>query len=420
MDTKVKYLVLGGGVSGLAFANFVNSDDYLILEKESELGGYCRTINQDGFIWDYAGHFFHFATETLKSFFKDKIDDEKLVERTKVTKIYFDDDLIDFPFQSNIHQLKKDKFQECLYDLYFRNDKDAYDSFLDMLYAKFGKAITDYFLKPYNEKLYACDLNTLDVNAMGRFFPYANLEQVIKSFKKQSVESYNSTFLYPKEGAKIFVDALAESIPDSKISLNETVLEINYDKKVAITNKREIAFEYLINSSPLKSFSEKLNIEKISRLAQDFSYNKVLVFNLGFDKKSPNEDTHWLYFPDKDINFYRVGFYDNILGSSRLSMYVEIGYSPEDPVYVDEQLKLTLENLKTVGIIDDHKLVSHCSIVMDPAYVHVSDKSNLSKKEILAILAEKNIYSIGRYGDWKYCSIEDSMLDAINLASEIS
>ena len=55
-------------------------------------------------------------------------------------------------------------------------------------------------------------------------------------------------------------------------------------------------------------------------------------------------------------------------------MYVEIGYSPEDPVDIDEQLKLTLENLKTVGIINDHKLVSYCSIIMDPAYVHVSDK----------------------------------------------
>lgn len=417
---EVKYLVLGGGVSGLAFANFVNSEDYLILEKESELGGYCRTVYQDGFVWDYAGHFFHFATDKLKNFFKAKIDDDKLVERTKVTKIYFDEDLIDFPFQSNIHQLKKDKFQECLYDLYFREDKEAYESFLDMLYAKFGKAITDYFLKPYNEKLYACDLNLLDVNAMGRFFPYANLDQVIKSFKKQSVESYNSSFLYPKEGARIFVDALADEVAAEKISLNETVIEILYEEKVVITDKRKIKFEYLINSSPLKTFSEKVSHKKLSDLSKSFSYNKVLVFNLGFNKKSSNTDTHWMYFPDKDINFYRVGFYDNILHSDKLSMYVEVGYSPEEEVNVKEQLALTLENLKKVGITDDHVLVSYCSIIMDPAYVHVSDESNVAKQEVLEILKDKDIYSIGRYGDWKYCSIEDSMVDAINLAEEIS
>ena len=101
-------------------------------------------------------------------------------------------------------------------------------------------------------------------------------------------------------------------------------------------------------------------------------------------------------------------------------MYVEVGYSPEDDVDIETQLQLTIDNLKAVGIIDDHKLISHCSIVMDPAYVHVSDKSNSSKQKILEILSQKNIHSIGRYGDWKYCSIEDSMLDAINLASEIS
>ncbi|WP_197740082.1 hypothetical protein [Vibrio taketomensis] len=137
--------------------------------------GLCRTL-------------FHFATDKLKHFFQERIDTQQLVSREKVTKIYFDGDYVDFPFQSNIHQLPKEKFIECLYDLYFREDKTKYNSFLDMLYSKFGKAITDYFLKPYNEKLYACDLDRLDVDAMGRFFPYANLDQVVSSFKKQSVE----------------------------------------------------------------------------------------------------------------------------------------------------------------------------------------------------------------------------------------
>ena len=40
---------------------------------------------------------------------------------------------------------------------------------------KFGKSITEMFLKPYNEKLYACDLTKLDKDAMGRFFPYADI-----------------------------------------------------------------------------------------------------------------------------------------------------------------------------------------------------------------------------------------------------
>lgn len=66
---KVKYLIIGAGVSGLSFANFIKSDSYLIIEKEKEAGGYCRTIYEQDFVWDYAGHFFHFATPKLKNFF---------------------------------------------------------------------------------------------------------------------------------------------------------------------------------------------------------------------------------------------------------------------------------------------------------------------------------------------------------------
>ena len=65
---ETDYLIIGGGITGIAFANFVNSNNYLIIEKESEPGGYCKTIYQDGFTWDYSGHFFHFNNQEIKEF----------------------------------------------------------------------------------------------------------------------------------------------------------------------------------------------------------------------------------------------------------------------------------------------------------------------------------------------------------------
>ena len=56
-----------------------------------------------------------------------------------------------------------------------------------MLYGKFGKSIVEKFLKPYNEKLYATDLRNLDVDAMGRFFPYADKEAIINNMKNSKV-----------------------------------------------------------------------------------------------------------------------------------------------------------------------------------------------------------------------------------------
>ena len=102
---KVKYLIIGAGISGLTFANYAKGD-YLIVEKENEVGGYCRTIKRNGYVWDYAGHFFHFKTEEFKKKFIDKMDPKDLVYNEKCTKILYKNAFIDFPFQTNIHQLE--------------------------------------------------------------------------------------------------------------------------------------------------------------------------------------------------------------------------------------------------------------------------------------------------------------------------
>lgn len=417
---KVKYLIIGAGVSGLGFANFIKSDDFLILEKENEAGGYCRTIYKDDFVWDYAGHFFHFANEELKNFFNSKINQEDIIYKEKNTKIFYKDEYIDYPFQKNIHQLPKSEFIECLYDLFNKEEKDQYLGFEDMLYGKFGKSITNKFLKPYNEKLYACHLNDLDSNAMGRFFPYADIKEIIDNMKLETDTSYNKDFLYPKKGAITFINALLNEIKSEKVLYNQEVVEIDLDNKIVKTINESIQYEYLINSSPLDRLIKYTDESEFIKYKDKLTYNKVLVFNLGFDKKSHVQDVHWLYVPDKDINFYRLGFYDNILNANKLSMYVEIGFASNEDVNIENHLDLTLENLKKMQIIDDHKLLAYSSIVMNPAYVHISEAGQKVKEDKKKEFEDKDVFTIGRYGDWKYCSIEDSMLDAINLAKKFN
>lgn len=100
-----------------------------------------------------------------------------------------------------------------------------------MLYGKFGKSIVEKFLKPYNEKLYAINLEELDVEAMGRFFPYANKEEIINNMKNKSINSYNSSFLYPKNGAASFIDILYNKLDKEKILLNTEINKIDLAKK---------------------------------------------------------------------------------------------------------------------------------------------------------------------------------------------
>lgn len=420
MDNSITNLIIGAGLSGLSYAYFSNNQDYLIVEKESEPGGYCRTVKNPEYVWDFAGHFYHFKRDKYKALFESLVEPDQIIHQTKNTKIFYKNQLIDYPFQTNIHQLPKEDFIDCLYDL-FTKDADAdYHDFLEMLYAKFGKSITEKFLRPYNEKLYATDLKNLDRDAMGRFFPYADFEAIIRNMKEAQAKTYNDTFLYLKKGTGYFIDKLYQKIDHSKVKLNTTVAKIDTKNHIAtLSDGTTVKYQNLVNTIPFNQFLKLLDTPETIALADQLSYNQVLVLNLGFNIPSPNfTKEHWVYFPDKTLNFYRIGFYNNILSQPNLSTYVEIGFSKNAKIDTNAELQKALEGMKKVGIIDDSmKLVDKNILVMDPAYVHISTKEDQAIKAFQSELETQNIYNLGRYGKWTYNSMEDCMELADQLAN---
>jgi protoporphyrinogen oxidase len=423
---QTKTLIVGAGMSGLATAAALSGrgqDDLIVLEADREIGGYCKTVRQQGFVWDYSGHFFHFKHPDIEQYLRERMGEQRIRSVTRRSFIDYHGQRIDFPFQKNIHQLPKQELIDCLYDLYFAVEAQAQadqrepaaGSFKDMLYARFGRAICEKFLVPYNEKLYACDLGELDRDAMGRFFPYASLTEIVRNMREPDNSSYNATFTYPEGGAIEYVHALARAIPTSRIALSEQLEHIDLERRVARTSRRELQFERLISSEPFPRFIARTGLEHD---AAAFSWNKVLVFNLGFDRKGPN-DVHWMYFPSREVVFYRVGFYDNIFDAERMSLYVEIGLAADAPVDVAALRARVLADLRKVGLVDRHELIAEHNVLMDPAYVHITQRANAEVTRLRARLAAHGVYSIGRYGGWTYCSIEDNMVEARALVSEL-
>jgi protoporphyrinogen oxidase len=407
---SVRHLIVGAGITGLATAAFLGEEDYLVLEADREIGGYCKTIKRSGFVWDYSGHFFHFKRPEIESYLRARMVGQEVRVVHKRSFISYGGRLVDFPFQKNIHQLPQEEFIDCLYDLYFaRNGEPLPErNFKEMLYARFGRSIAEKFLIPYNEKLYACDLGTLDKNAMGRFFPHADVADVIRNMRSPDNASYNTTFSYPEGGAIEYIKALASEVRPGAIALEEPLVGIDLARRVARTPKREIKFERLVSSAP---FDKLVKLTGLPHDRSVFTWNKVLVFNLGFDQKGPSAP-HWIYYPDRARSFYRVGFYDNIFDSDRMSLYVELGYQKDDKVDEKGALARVLSDLRAEGIVGDHRLVDWHSVVMDPAYVHITEASMAEHARLAGTLNAAGVYSIGRYGGWTYCSIEDNIVEA--------
>lgn len=406
-------LIIGAGITGLSYALFCGHDDYLILEGDDKIGGYCKTTKRNGFVWDYSGHFFHFRDKQIEEMVMSGIDENELVSVVKQTCIRYKDLLVDYPFQKNIHQLAKEELIECLYDLFAVEEK-VYSTFKEMLYVKFGKSIAEKFLIPYNTKLYACDLDDLDKDAMGRFFPYAEKEDIIKNFASQRDTSYNSSFIYPTGGAIEYVKSIANRLDQNKIRKNFQVVEINKENKyVKCSNGEIIKYDRLISTTP---FPKLLEISNTTYDKSIYTWNKVLVFNLGFSSKGNDKVNHWIYCPEEDYCFYRLGFYDNILSQDKTSMYVEIGFDKDADILPSMWLGRVLNDLKKGGFISNEQmLIDYESLIMNPAYVHINEKSINDVTRKKQELAKYDIYSIGRYGSWTYCSIEDNIIEAKNL-----
>jgi protoporphyrinogen oxidase len=243
---------------------------------------------------------------------------------------------------------------------------------------------------------------------MGRFFPHADLTDIVANMKRPDNASYNATFTYPEGGAIEYVKALAGAVRQDGIALGESLVAVDLGRKVARTSRRELRFERLVSSAPFDRFAALCGLDHDPAT---WAYNKVLVFNLGYDAKG-QRDVHWTYYPSGSTVFYRVGWYDNIFDSDRMSLYVEVGFPSDAVIDVATTRARVLADLEREGVVTGQRLVAEHSVVLDPAYVHVTQRSLAEHQRLRGVLAGRGAWSIGRYGGWTYCSIEDNIVEA--------
>jgi hypothetical protein len=68
-------------------------------------------------------------------------------------------------------------------------------------------------------------------------------------------------------------------------------------------------------------------------------------------------------------------------------------------------------------VVTGQRLVAEHSVVLDPAYVHITRASQAEHRRLAGLLRERGVHSIGRYGGWTYCAIEDNIVEARALVS---
>ena len=438
--------ILGGGLGGLSTAwhlEKIGFFNYHLFEKESRVGGLARSENVDGFIFDFTGHLLHFKNQYVKDLILRLLGENiKCIERN--SWIFSKNVHTRYPFQNNLFGLPNDVIKECIMGFveanYRKNgndpaDKDLvrpedfpeeYKTFEDWIYTNLGTGIAKHFMIPYNAKLWTVHPRELTCEWMGRFVPPTSLEQLLEgALCDQSKKvGYNAYFYYPLHGGiESLPKAFASSL--SNIHINQEAREIDItEKKITFKDGEQIYYHMLASSIPLPQLVHLIKPlpNEIKVLSRNLRYNSVLNINLGINRNV--SDKHWIYFPEEDISFYRVGFPGNfspfVAPEGASSLYIEIAYSNDKPLDKKKVVEKAKEDLKKAHILKDSDqiMVEKCFDI-GCAYVIYDKNYRDSVARIKNFLNENDIYPIGRYGAWEYSGMEDAILQGSKVVDEI-
>ena len=425
---KKRILILGAGLAGLSAAWHLQRRglDCWVFEKESEVGGLCRSKETNGFTFDCDGHLLHFRHRYTFNLVRGLLGDN-LKEHKRNSSIYSYGRYTRYPFQANLYGLPSQIVRECLMG-FIEISKNGHlansPTFLDWINSTFGKGIARHFMIPYNTKFWTLPPKDMTCGWLDGFIPVPSLSQIIEGTIEESQRKfgYNARFWYPKKGGINQVPlTLASQVKN--IYTDCQITEIDLDsKEIKMSSGNKEKFDFLISTIPLP---EMLYIIKglpreVIFLFKKLRWNSIFNLNLGIDRKD-NSRQHWIYFPQKEVCFFRAGFFNNFSSSlipqDKRSLYVEVSYSKDKPINKNNILLRIKEDLERVGILSKKDKIC-VEDINDIKYGYpIYDRNYLLARErIIKFLAQNGIICCGRFGFWRYMSMEDVILNGKEVA----
>jgi len=428
MSKNQNIVILGAGLAGLSTAFFLKKD-YQIFEKEAAPGGLCRSRHIKGYTFDYDGHLLHFKDKAALDLVRNLMGDN-LIPIKRNSWINSFGVYTRYPFQANLFGLPKNVAKECA--LGFINarlnghiNKYKPANFRQWVKNTFGSGIARHFMLPYNNKFWSVPSQSLTCEWVDGCIPVPSIKDMLNGAISKSKKrfGYNARFWYPRTGGiENLIFAFQKNIRNNIHTLHRAT-EIDLIKRiVTFQNGRKVRFAKLISTLPLPEMLKLMPRlpTKIRTALNKLRYTSIFCLNLGVDRDNIS-DKHWIYFPERKFVFFRVGFPANFssdvapLGKS--SLYVEVAYSKNKPLDKRHLAKRILKGLRKAKILfpDDAIEVSE---PVDIKYAYIIYDQNYRKytELIHEYLNQHQSHSIGRYGRWKYMSMEDTILEGKKIA----
>jgi UDP-galactopyranose mutase len=419
--------ILGAGLAGLSAAYHLDGER-LILERDRDVGGLCKSVNIGGYVFDYAPHILFTRDDYVRTLFEDLLKGN-LFRHTREAYIYLGGAYVRYPFEANLKALPEEIIQECIDGVMNRNPIEP-SNFEEWIYATFGDGIARHYMVPYNQKIWKYDLSRMNIDWIRGRVPSPSVEEMKKGAAGTLRKDYgpNAEFMYPKHGG---IGALANQLSKGlDVSLGSEVIEVRpsgakvrvkYMKEGKI---RETSSEKIISSIPLPDLIGILHDppEDVRKAAGSLAYNSLVCVNIGV-KRPDIIDKHWLYFPEEEFIFNRMSFPMNFseytTPRGRSSILVEVTHR-EVSVDTEGIRERVIEDLKKTEIITDGDEIEVCDTsAFKYAYVIYDLDHEKNVGIVHDYLESNNIVPVGRFGEWEYFNMDKALLSGRNAASRM-
>ncbi|MBT5399060.1 NAD(P)-binding protein [bacterium] len=393
---KIKYIIFGAGVSGLSFAATLkrnNENDFIIIDKEPNVGGLCRSKEVDGAPLDTGGgHFLDASNKQALDFLFSFYPKNKWNKFDRVSKIESKYGVIDYPYESNIWQFPLDiqiDYLKSITKAGSNNNADMPEVFSEWIRWKLGDKIADDYMLPYNRKIFSTDLDRLGTYWLYKL-PNVSFEDTLRACIERKTHGSlpaHSSFYYPKNGGYGIVwEKIGDYLQDH-LYLNTPLNTFDFDSLVV---NRKFQAKYIINTIPWSEVGKKCSLPSaLSREIQSLEYSGI---DVDYYNKNEETNAHWVYVPDSSISYHRKLIRHNFIQHAA-GYWTET--NPERRFdYSESTVRFENKYAYPINTIYKSKAV----------------------KNIIEWFEEKKVYALGRWGTWEHMNSDVATVKAIELA----
>ena len=424
-------VILGGGLTGLVAAEQLEraGTPTVVFEREAEPGGACRSLSDDGFVFDYTGHLLHVARPETEAYLEELGLWRLLEVHGRRAAVVIGGQTTPYPVQINTHGLAPEVRRDCLLGFvraWADETADEPADFRAWVLDRFGEGLAEHFFFPYNSKLYRARPEELSLDWVGRYVPKPKLEEVVDGALGLHDEDvgYNATFRYPASGGiSLLPNGVAGRLSCLRLEREVTGVHLG-ERWVELADGEQLSWRELLSTISLPALIDRLVDplpEEVAAARRALRWVRVLNLALGVEGPAPSTE-HWLYFPDPELPFYRVGFPSNhgdLAPPGCHTVSVEASLDP-DVGDVEALAAGAQSALAGAGLLEEGALRVRRVTVLDPAYVVFDHHRRQAVALLRDFVRQRGVTLAGRWAEWKYSAMEDAVLDGMRAARNLS